>query len=493
MPSANPASMPTPETTLLKPKPSNLTDANEWPDFQLTNVEVLDPETSTPTSLLTADETSPLTVIGTLPKSKDRTQHLRDKRFNRNLPCKIAVENVQTFSYGQDDAGNIILWAAGSAGWFELSPSSRYRAQFSSDCEAVGCLYFLADLYRSIRGVRNRREYLVEKIWKGYSEELRHKCKGPREAEEVFARHKTFLLGCMEVGKEGVNWPRMSIWEHLRVEVEEEEVAENETYVEADEGEAMVVDPDEPSVLRTPAQLSDDPRQRHAGKGRSTLRPKSKKHSQKGPGKRQSSDSEGGSAAEEQSPSAPPFATTPSVPLKRKTASNGRSLRSRHLEEQAEEGTDPASSEQDTAEDEDEAADAPGSVIRLPIKKPRPKPRNARSPAVKIKTYPLPTSSATLPGDVWACPFDGCNNRVYAASSAESKQLIREHYQSHAYGAQQQLDLVYKEERPYLPVGRLVEKIREMAAQKPVAAPSGGGTAGGGIEQFLPKPIEQRY
>lgn len=117
-----------------------------------------------------------------------------------------------------------------------------------------------------------------------------------------------------------------------------------------------------------------------------------------------------------------------------------------------------------------------------------------------VVSEPMPSFEPTGPGDTWTCGFDGCNHKVYGASTPESRELIKEHYRQHAHDSQAQIDLVYKEERPYLPVGNLVKKIREMAAQQKVAKPTAEavepwrvGPGGTVLEAQWPKPVKQKY
>jgi hypothetical protein len=72
---------------------------------------------------------------------------------------------------------------------------------------------------------------------------------------------------------------------------------------------------------------------------------------------------------------------------------------------------------------------------------------------VKLVEYDLPSCRAQGPGDLWTCPFDTCGREVREASTAAGNSSIKEHFQVHAREAQEKIDLVLKESRPYLPVG----------------------------------------
>lgn len=224
-------------------------------------------------------------------------------------------------------------------------------------------------------------------------------------------------------------------------------------------------------------ELKRDPRSRHAGKGRSSLRPRGMKRSSKGI----ASKTQPTSDEELDSTSSTPLITSPSASLKRKRPRG----RPRKVDD------DGGSSETET-ENEDAEAE---TEVSLPLnRRAATKAANAKrltNPVLKITKRTLPSFSPTGPGDSWLCSFDGCSHIIYAASKPESKALIKDHFQKHATDSQTQLDLIYSEKRPYLPVNNLVNKIREMAAKKQTD-PSTGPSVGG-LEMFFPKPIERKF
>lgn len=71
---------------------------------------------------------------------------------------------------------------------------------------------------------------------------------------------------------------------------------------------------------------------------------------------------------------------------------------------------------------------------------------------VKITQHALPPYEIQGPGDTWICQFDGCHYKVYNATKPESSEIIKSHFGTHSEQAQEKLDLIYKESRPYLPV-----------------------------------------
>lgn len=70
----------------------------------------------------------------------------------------------------------------------------------------------------------------------------------------------------------------------------------------------------------------------------------------------------------------------------------------------------------------------------------------------KVVDYELPSCRPQGPGGLWTCIFDGCGYRVHDASTLTGKANVKEHFETHAKEAQEKIELVYKESRPYLPV-----------------------------------------
>ena len=66
-------------------------------------------------------------------------------------PLDIEIRDVTRFSYGQTEDGEIVIWALGLAGWFELRPRKNYEKIFRDMQEAVEILYFITDIYNEPR------------------------------------------------------------------------------------------------------------------------------------------------------------------------------------------------------------------------------------------------------------------------------------------------------------------------------------------------------
>lgn len=91
-------------------------------------------------------------------------------------------------------------------------------------------------------------------------------------------------------------------------------------------------------------------------------------------------------------------------------------------------------------------------------------------------SLPFRLEDAANNGDVWHCPVDGCMHKTYAASEPSSQLLIQRHSQTHDFDHDERVQLVRRMEAPYLPVNRLMDRVRGMAASSK-----------------FPPPITQRY
>ncbi|KAF1989853.1 hypothetical protein K402DRAFT_316012, partial [Aulographum hederae CBS 113979] len=83
-----------------------------------------------------------------------------------------------------------------------------------------------------------------------------------------------------------------------------------------------------------------------------------------------------------------------------------------------------------------------------------------------IVKEPLPSHTPSDPGDVWECNLDGCNHKVYGASSQDGKGLVEEHIKHHSERSAEQIELVHFEAGRHFPYSRLIQRIREMAEQQ---------------------------
>jgi hypothetical protein len=66
-------------------------------------------------------------------------------------PVDVVIRNVTRFSYGQMTDGELVIWALGEAGWFEIRSRREYKAIYQEMVEAVELLYFVSDIYNEPR------------------------------------------------------------------------------------------------------------------------------------------------------------------------------------------------------------------------------------------------------------------------------------------------------------------------------------------------------
>jgi hypothetical protein len=143
------ANMTTETSILLQRDPSQL-NSDEWPEFELKQAFVFDPEDPdrAPVSLLHAGRYRPLSIAGKLepPNSRNLKSWL-DKTSRRAV--QIELTDVKEFSYGEYGDGSLDIWAAGKAGWFTIKASRAYRDTYSDMTQALKLLYFMADSYKA--------------------------------------------------------------------------------------------------------------------------------------------------------------------------------------------------------------------------------------------------------------------------------------------------------------------------------------------------------
>jgi hypothetical protein len=101
---------------------------------------------------------------------------------------------------------------------------------------------------------------------------------------------------------------------------------------------------------------------------------------------------------------------------------------------------------------------------------------NPTKTTLALRPQDLESSNNNNEGDVWYCSIDGCMHKTYAASQPNSQLLIAAHKQTHEFDDDERVQLVRRMEAPYLPVNRLMDRVRGIAAQK-----------------GFPPPIVQRY
>ncbi|KAF2468813.1 uncharacterized protein BDR25DRAFT_289732 [Lindgomyces ingoldianus] len=203
-----------PELDILKPIDPSISSSDDYEIFSLSNAQVFYTRNGKPASLLTAYADTPLRVVGKL-EAPDRHQqkYLVKKPFKS---VDIEIRDVTRFSYGQTNDGEIMLWALGKAGWFEIMPAKAYKNIFQDMVEAVGVLYFMTDIYNEPRkrgGGPN-----APLLYQEYAEDTRFSCNDPGHAEEIFHRHRQFLIMCFINRAQGLSWTNTPIYRHYKTQ-----------------------------------------------------------------------------------------------------------------------------------------------------------------------------------------------------------------------------------------------------------------------------------
>lgn len=150
------------ESDILKPRDPSL-DQNDCAEFVLNNAYVTYESNHKPASVLLAFPDTPLRVQGRLAAPSREHSHFRmscpSTSTTRRILTKLAVlekpfrsvdiyiHNVTQYSYAEMDDQTYNIWALGEAGWFEIQPGARYEGVYADMIEAVGLLYFVADIY----------------------------------------------------------------------------------------------------------------------------------------------------------------------------------------------------------------------------------------------------------------------------------------------------------------------------------------------------------
>jgi hypothetical protein len=216
------AGLPLPESDVLAPRDERIS-SDEWPDYDLHNVHVhpVDAPTET-TSLLRASEHYPLRVTGEVQLHAIPKTYPDPVLKNPGRTAGIVLEEVRSFAYGEYETGGIAIWAAGKAGWFTLKPSRAYRPVYLEMVEAIRMLYFVADAYREERTSGKGKTAKVEEpyspaeLFEKYALDVLGKEDASEQAEEKIYQHRDFLLASMIAGKEGMDWTKNPLFDHLQ-------------------------------------------------------------------------------------------------------------------------------------------------------------------------------------------------------------------------------------------------------------------------------------
>ena len=108
-----------------------------------------------------------------------------------------------------------MIWAAGKAGWYEISPSDRYLPHFNDTIEAIDLFYFMVDQQQKLPKKRQRLGFAVDPFLSEYQKHTGYRINDDDEAIETIHKHHKFLLKQMIEEREGIDWSQTHLWKHL--------------------------------------------------------------------------------------------------------------------------------------------------------------------------------------------------------------------------------------------------------------------------------------
>ncbi|KAF2796047.1 hypothetical protein K505DRAFT_323629 [Melanomma pulvis-pyrius CBS 109.77] len=202
----------TAELDVLKPIDPSITNPDDYEIFALSNAQVVYASNGRPASLLAAYADIPLRVEGRLETpSRAQMKYLVQKPFK---PIDIEIRGVTRYSYGQTTDGDMMIWALGKAGWFEIQPSRSYKVLYQDMVQAVEILYFVTDIYNEPR--KRGGGPSAELIFQEYAEDPRFTCNTHEEAAEIFYKHRAFLIMCFLNRAQGLGWSNTPLYQFFR-------------------------------------------------------------------------------------------------------------------------------------------------------------------------------------------------------------------------------------------------------------------------------------
>ena len=128
---------------------------------------------------------------------------------------RIKIDNVTNYSFGQDDSGKPAIWAAGKAGWYEITPSDRYLQHYNDTVEAIDLFYFMVDQHQKLSPKRQRLGFHIDPFLVAYQKHTDYRIEDDDDAMETIHKHHKFLLRQMLEEREGIDWSQTHLWKHL--------------------------------------------------------------------------------------------------------------------------------------------------------------------------------------------------------------------------------------------------------------------------------------
>lgn len=129
--------------------------------------------------------------------------------------ARIKIDNVTNYSFGQDDTGKPVIWAAGKAGWYEITPSDRYLQYYNDTIEAIDLFYFMVDQHQKLPPKRQRTGFMIDPFLTAYQKHTDYRIGDDDEAMETIHKHHKFILRQMIEEREGIDWSQTHLWKHL--------------------------------------------------------------------------------------------------------------------------------------------------------------------------------------------------------------------------------------------------------------------------------------
>ncbi|KAF2734473.1 hypothetical protein EJ04DRAFT_466552 [Polyplosphaeria fusca] len=204
--------MPVNESQVLKPINPTITNSDDYEIFSLRDARVVHSGNGKLANLLDAYADKPLRVEGKLgPPDKSQQRCLLKKPFK---PVDLEITNVMRYSYGQTPDGDVVIWALGKAGWFELEPSRAYNNLYKDMVEAVQILYFITDIYNEPR--KRGGGPTAQLIFQEYAEDERFECDGSEEAMKIFYKHRQTFFMWFLTQASGIAWSNTPICQHFK-------------------------------------------------------------------------------------------------------------------------------------------------------------------------------------------------------------------------------------------------------------------------------------
>ena len=129
-------------------------------------------------------------------------------------PVDLTIRKVSEFGYGVHTTGEVMVWAMGKAGWFQLRPARHYKDIFDSMVQAIQLLYFLADIYNEPRKKGGGPN--AQLVFQEYAEDERFECNDVASAEQIFCKHHQFLMMRFLHRAEDIAWSNTPIYQYLK-------------------------------------------------------------------------------------------------------------------------------------------------------------------------------------------------------------------------------------------------------------------------------------